>query len=169
MKPIRKILLLLTMFSSFGFAAYSQTKEQKKAKAIADTKALVDSKKFRFIAQFAQPMGGRNIQLTSEYDVQIKNDTMIVFLPYYGRDYVAPMDPSQGGIKFTSTDFTYTKSARKKGGWQISIVPKNQDVRQMYLTVSDEGYSSLQVTSNNRQAISFNGIVDKLRESKKKK
>lgn len=81
-------------------------------------------------------------------------------MPYFGRAFVAPMNPSEGGIRFTSTDFNYTVKDRKKGGWDIAILPKDaKDVRQMLLSVTESGYGSLQVISNNRQQISYNGYL----------
>jgi hypothetical protein len=42
------------------------------------------------------------------------------------------------------------------------ITPKdNRDVRQMNFTISASGYATLQVSSNNRQSISYNGYISK--------
>ena len=47
--------------------------------------------------------------------------------------------------------------------------PKNDnDVRELYLTAFTNGNASLQVTSNNRQNISFNGYIEKGKEAEKK-
>ncbi|MBS1567683.1 MAG: DUF4251 domain-containing protein, partial [Bacteroidetes bacterium] len=73
------------------------------------------------------------------------------------------------GIQFTTTSFEYTVTPRKKSGWDISIKPKeNRDVVQMNLSISETGYASLQVTSNSRQAISYNGYITAVKEKKKK-
>jgi hypothetical protein len=106
-------------------------------------------------------LGGRFRQLnTSEYDLRIAGDSVISYLPYFGRAYSAPLDPSKSGIQFTSTNFKYEQSPRKKGGWNILIEPKDaNDVRQLTLLVTESGSASLQVISNNRQSISFNGYV----------
>jgi hypothetical protein len=102
------------------------------------------------------------VQLTSDYSLTVRKDSVISYLPYFGRAYTAPIGKTSGGIEFTSTDFVYTSKQNKKGGWQIEIKPNDEtDVRQMLLTVSKNGYGSLSVTSNNRQAISFNGYIDK--------
>ena len=98
--------------------------------------------------------------LTSVYDLKVSSDTVVSDLPYYGRAFVAPIDPAEGGIHFTSTQFTYTIKEKKKGGWDVSIVPKDiHDVREMQLSVSEAGYATLQVTSNNRQLITFTGYL----------
>ena len=131
---------------------------------------LVQDKNYVFRAQSANPTGGRTRQLTSEYDLQIRKDTVITFLPYFGRSFSAPIDPSKGGLDFTSTDFEYTETPTRKNGWNISIKPKDaNDVQEMILSVSESGYGTLMVRSNQRQAISFYGFIDKPREPRKKK
>jgi hypothetical protein len=105
-------------------------------------------------------MVGRSRQLTSDYDVKVAKDSIISYLPYFGRAYTAPLDPTRGGIQFKSKDFEYTISNKRKGGWDILIKPKDvDDVRQLSLMISEDGYGSLQVLSNNRQPIIFNGYV----------
>lgn len=129
---------------------------------------LISGKNYIFRAQQAMPTGGRTRQLTSEYDLQIKPDTVISFLPYFGRAFNAPIDPSKGGIDFTSTDFTYNESPAKKGGWTINIKPKDAtDVQEMVLSVSESGYGTLMVRSNNRQQISYYGVIEKQRPARK--
>jgi hypothetical protein len=134
----------------------AQDKEDKNA----ILKKAIEAKSYVFVAQTVQPTSGRLRQLTSTYRLEVKVDTVIADLPYFGRAYTAPIDPSKGGINFTSTDFEYTNTPRKKGGWSILIKPKeNVDARQLILDISANGYANLQVISNNRQAISFSGYV----------
>jgi hypothetical protein len=120
----------------------------------------LDSKNFVFKAQSVSPTGGSVRQLNTDYDVRVSGDTVHTFLPYFGRSYSAPLGSNEGGIKFTSTDFDYELKERKKDRVEVLIRPKDaKDVRQMLLSVSKNGYASLQVLSNNRQPISFNGYV----------
>ena len=85
---------------------------------------------------------------------------MISNLPYYGRAYSASINPSENGLNFTSTNFDYTVTPRKKGGWEVLIKPKDaNDVREMTFTIFENGTASLYVTSNNRESISFNGYI----------
>lgn len=153
------------MMAMIGLSiVYGQEANASKTGKKASVKEYIDGRNFVFKAQSAMPVGGRTIQLTSEYDLRVNGDTLIVYLPYYGRAYVAPMDPSKGGINFTSTSFDYTVSQGKKGNINIAITPKdNRDVRQMFISTSESGYASLQVTSNNRQAILFNGYIEEKR------
>jgi hypothetical protein len=116
----------------------------------------------------ANPQTGSTRQLSPDYDLTITKDTIISYLPYFGRAYVAPVDPAQGGIKFTSTNFEY-KQAKDNKAWQITIKPKDTpDVHQLYLSIFDNGYATLQVISTNRQGISFNGYIEEGKVKEKK-
>ena len=121
---------------------------------------LLESKKYTFTAQFAQPLAGRQITLTSSYTLTLTNDSLICSLPYYGRAFVAPMNPAEGGLNFTSNHFDYKVMLGKHGRSTVSIkINDRSAVNQMYLTVSKNGYASLQVTPVNRQSISYYGSV----------
>ncbi|SFD90551.1 protein of unknown function [Chitinophaga sp. CF118] len=161
MKRLQKIstgLITLILLSSSGL--HAQKKDDLKKEAIEQ---MVTSHNYVFKAQTVLPTGAvPNRQLTAEYDLQVSPDTIICYLPYFGRAYTAPMDPTKGGIKFTSTKFDYKETQRKKGGWDILIKPHDtQDASQLSLSISSTGYASLQVISNNRQPISFSGYIDK--------
>jgi hypothetical protein len=134
-----------------------QTKQQKKQDEI---KQKVESQHYAFIAQTAIPMGMRIRQLSTDYEFKVGKDTLEAYLPYYGRAYSATIGTSDGGINFKTTDFTYKSTPTKKGGWNITITPKNAgDTRQVTLNITSTGYASLQVNSNNKQSISFNGYI----------
>ncbi|HEY6978149.1 MAG TPA: DUF4251 domain-containing protein [Chitinophagaceae bacterium] len=147
--------------------AQDSAKDSKASKELS-VKNMVDNRNYVFVAQIALPVTGGMKQLTSYYDLQVSKDTIVSALPYFGRAYTAPIDPSEGGINFTSTNFDYTTTVRKKGGWDVLIKPKDgKDVQQLFLTISENGYAVLQVASNNRQAISFNGYITERKQKRK--
>ena len=147
--------------------AQDSTKENKTSKE-SSVKNILDGRSYVFIPQTMLPLSGRARQLTSYYDFDVSKETIVSSLPYIGRAYTAPIDPSEGGIDFTSTNFEYTTTERKKGGWDVSIKPKDaKDVQQLFLTISEKGYATLQVTSNSRQGISFNGYITERSQKRK--
>ena len=152
---IAAILLIVSV-------SFVQCSSSKKSVSLtgSDVSEMVNSKNFTFVAEQVNPLRGRSRQLTSEYDVTLKNDSLVSYLPYFGRAYQAPMDPSQGGIQFTSTNFSYAANPNKKGGWMVNIIPKDyQPVQQMTFTIFENGNASLNVTSTSKDPISFNGHV----------
>ncbi|BAV07207.1 protein of unknown function [Filimonas lacunae] len=158
---------LLMALPGARIIAQDSGKTSKKTASQTELAANIHSRTYLFQAQSATPMSGRVIQLTGGYEVKVKNDTVVVYLPYYGRAFQAPLDPTKGPLDFTSTQFKYTLTERKKGGWNILITPSDGgDVRQLSFTVSENGYTSLQVTSNNRQPISFYGTLGAIKKRK---
>lgn len=157
MHKLKNILIrsLLTILIAGSFSTV--THAQKLDKAVVQN--FIKAKEFVFKAQTVLPMTGMSRQLTSEYDVKFLGDSIVAYLPYFGRAYSAGYGEG-GGIDFTSTKFDYKVKQRRKGGWDITIKPQDaKDVQQLNFTVSEDGYASLQVTGNNRQAISYNGYI----------
>ncbi|KIA95504.1 hypothetical protein OC25_06620 [Pedobacter kyungheensis] len=170
-------LILSLAFISFATQLFAQTNKE-------TTSRIVGDKNYIFVANTAIPManndinkvlmmmpggqGGSSINLSgSQYDVKVTKDSVVAYLPYYGRAFSAPMDPTQGGIKFTSKDFSYTETKNKRGAYTIQINTKDVS-RENYrftINISTNGYASLTATSVNKQPILFNGYLD---EPKKK-
>lgn len=126
----------------------------------SNLRAAIESKNYVFTAQSVTPQRGRLRQLTTEYDLVVRPDSIIAFLPYFGRAFSAPFDPSEAGIKFTSTEFDYSEKPGKKNATRVTIVPKDgKDANQLYLEIFENGRAFLRVNSNNRQSISYDGWV----------
>lgn len=156
MKTVFSLAFILLALAA-GTACSSSSQAQD---GNANYESIIGSKNYTFIAQSVTPLGGRNRQLTSDYDLRVLGDSVVSYLPYFGRAYSAPVNPNEGGIQFTSTQFEYQTVPRSKGGWIITIKPTDaKDVREMNLTVTSKGYATLNVISNNRQSISYNGYV----------
>ena len=153
--------VLLGVFAVFSFnALQAQSEKERKVKEEMEIKASITAQNYIFKAQTLLPMNGGTRYLNGDYDLSVSVDKIVSFLPYMGRIYTAPIDPANGPLRFTSTDFTYAIQTKKKGGWDISIKPKDvRSVREFNLHVSDNGYATLQVSGNDRQPVTFYGYV----------
>jgi hypothetical protein len=154
---LKQALLVLMVVFAGACSVHTQTSDAGQDNIMN----MINARRYTFKAQNAIPQRGSTVFLTGEYDLKVSKDTIIAFLPYYGQAYSAPMDPSKGGIKFTSTDFTYT-TEKKKRGWDVTITPKDvrdSDIRYLVLSISNDGYGSLRVFSNNRDGITFSGQI----------
>lgn len=150
----------------------------------ATTIKVLQNQDFIFQATSAMPManndvtrvlnrmnnsgGGGTINLNgSQYDLTIKKDSITAYLPYYGRAYTATMNPDDSGTKFKSKKFNYTSVKKKKGGWTITIEPKDvKDSQKLTLDVSENGYATLYVNNINRQPISYYGYISEPKKAK---
>ena len=161
--PLCLIVLASLQCSTAQQAASSSTPEK--------IKQLIENRNYVFEVRTVLPMSGRTRQVAGDgYDLVVSPDTVNSYLPYFGRAYSAPMNPSDGGFQFISQQFEYSSTPGNKGGWDIVIKPQDvRDVQQFSLSVSENGYASLQVTSTNRQPISYNGIITEKRPRKNRK
>ena len=162
---MRNILILLCLFTGMLTAqgANSSNKKQMKLEKEKEIRELIESGNFRFLANSANPMSGRSINLTSNYDLKIYNDTIETWLPFFGRAYSVDYG-GDGGIKFKEQAVTIDKkfNSRKKI-YEYSIVVKtSQDKYTINLSTGLNGYGNLYVRSQNRQPISFYGTIEAL-------
>ena len=154
-----KIFLVSTLAISMTASAQSGDKASEKAAAI---KALVESRNYVFKPQTALPLRGHTRQLNYDYQLAVSTKSIVSYLPYYGRAYApVPIDPTKSPMDFTSQSFDYTLTPRGKGGWDVTIKPKDlkEYIQQLYMTITTDGYASLRIISTNRDAISYYGSI----------
>lgn len=169
MKTLKNMLLIAGLFTAVQVSAQTDK---------ATTIRLVEGKNFIFNATSAQPMNsveisaifskipgamaGASVPLRSDvYQLNVSNDNVEAYLPYYGRSYNAPKTSNEAGIKFNTKEFSYKADKKKKGSYVVTIKPADTkgDVQSMTLHISEKGYASLSVISNNRQTISYSGFI----------
>lgn len=160
MKPslLHSLIILLSILLGVTACGTAQTAAEKETMA-SEVRQRVSDADFTFKATYAYPTGYRQIYLSPFYDVKVSPDTVRVYLPYYGRAYVAPIHPDEGGIKFISTDFDYQLyPGKKKGNWRVAVRTKDTG-REITLNfdIWENGTVRLHVSDPNRQSISFNG------------
>jgi hypothetical protein len=175
MKSLTKILSIILSFGALQLSAQTDK---------ATIEKVVRAQNFVFNATTAIPMAdnalnqvlnsypnSRNNLLNlggSQYDVRVTKDSVVAYLPYFGRTFTPSMDPNDAGTRFKSKDFKYD-AVKKKNSWIITIVPNDvKEHQKLVFNVSQKGYASLSVTNINRQPISFNGNISEPREKKKK-
>lgn len=136
--------------------------------------SLLNSRQFSFQAQRVQPMdasvnrvmtnlpNGSSAQLYSlsyGYGLEVNNNNLSVYLPYFGQSYRPTFGQRDGGIKFDSTDFEYRMVSTKRG-YQITLVPhNNQEVQTIYMDVSNSGSASVNINLTNKSSITYLGYL----------
>ena len=174
MKPLTRILTII-----FAFGAVQASAQTDKE----TTERIVKQQNFVFNAVTAIPMAdnalnqvlnqypnSRNNLLNlsgQQYDVRVTKDSVVAYLPFYGRSFTPSYDPNDSGTKFKSKDFKYNAEKKKKN-WVITIEPNDvRDHQKLVFNISEKGYASLSVQNVNRQPMSFNGNLSEPKEKKK--
>ena len=159
----RSVSLLLAAFLLPLFLSNCSSSKNVSALSHDEVQGMVNSSQFTFVADRLTPLRGTTRFLTNYYYLTVNKDKLNSFLPFLGRIYHPLLDPSEGPLRFTSTRFTYTVTPKSKNGWEVMIKPSDyQNVEQMEFDIFDNGTANLNVTSTDRDDISFSGRIEKL-------
>lgn len=141
-----------------------ELKAEKKQQQIEEVKMLLNEKTFVFDALHVNPLSGGTINLTSNYDVKIKNDSLFSHLPYYGRAYSVNYG-GESPMIFDLPIEKYSMEPGKKGIYMVKAEVKNKmDNVEFTFHIAETGSATLTVLSNNRQSISYFGNIAKIEE-----
>lgn len=158
----RFILFIITTLSILLLSCGTTKSALEKAEKAQLLDEKFENLDFKFMADYAYPQSFQPVYLSTHYDVTVSPDTVTAYLPYYGRAYRAPMNSSEGGIKFESTDFeSEVEKGRKDGEWLVTI--RTLDTSRpftLYFHLWNNGTGRLDVNDQDRQSISFKGTID---------
>lgn len=96
MKKKKQIFMLLLALLVGLPTLSAQSKQEKKEQKKEAVKKLIASENYKIDVRTAMPMRGRSIPLTSPYSLEIRNDSVISYLPYFGRAYSIPYGGGDG-------------------------------------------------------------------------
>ena len=162
MRNMKKILLIIT--AAVIMAACATTDKQKgydkkKEKAEMIDKA-VSNRDFKISVRTAYPNRGRSVPLTTDFELRVKGDSVMSYLPYFGRAYNIPYGGGQG-LNFSAvmSDFKITQPKRDKKHIEFNV-KNDEDTYKFYIDVFDNGKAAINVIPQQRESISFNGDVE---------
>lgn len=159
MKTSKLILLSLICMLAIQPAS-AQSRSERRARIEREVKKAVDSKQYKINVNHMLPMKGSSRSLTSNYSVEIRNDSVFSYLPYFGEAYNIPYGGGKGLI-FNAPISQYQTKHLKKGKVQIDFKVNNEEDKYGYsLTIYPNGSTSIHIQPTNRQAISFTGDMD---------
>ncbi len=154
MKALR-IFSAVVVFFIFG-NVFAQNETEKEQTSI---ETLLNSKNFEFIANTAIPLSGPTKNLVgSNYSITFTPEMAISNMPFYGRAYSGMALGRDKGMRFKGKPENFT--IEKTGEYQVSTtVNTENDTYEISLSVSDSGYATLTISSNDRGTISYQGEV----------
>lgn len=156
--------LLALVVLAAGCGALHQKNSARKAETTRVATLVqqqLDARKFEVEIAFMNPLGGPGRSVSgSGYSLTVEGDKINSHLPYQGTAYAVPYG---GGKVLTFEDDIdkYSESKGKDGSRVIEITTDNdEDVVEFRLTVFENGRVDLQVSSRNRESISYNGQLN---------
>lgn len=159
MKTSKPILLGL-IFLIAAMPATAQSRSEKKARIERIVRDAIDSKAYKIDVNRMQPMRGGSRALTADYSLEVGNDSVHSYLPYFGVGYNIPYGGGKG-LVFSEPITDYKVKELKKGGVQIDFKARSEGDNYEYsLTIFPNGSTAIHVRASNRQSISYTGDMD---------
>lgn len=160
---ILSLQIIVLLVVSPVFAQEKSKKELKEEEMLQKQEqiaTLVNSKDFIFVANYATPIGGGQVNLTSNPNyVKFNPELFDGYMPFFGTAQAGIGYSGDVGIKFRDKPDYYTIEKKKKN-FQIDAGVKGvNDVYRLSLSVSFSGMSTLTILSNNRSTISYQGVI----------
>lgn len=165
MKNVRLFFLIGIVLMIGGQSLYSQNKKERKEQKAKEIKEMIEGGRFTIEVDRALPMGGRSVNLTTPYSLEMRGDSAISYLPYFGRAYSLPYGGGDG-MRFEESITDYQSTFDKKGTARIKFVARTkEDTFHFDVKVFSNASATIGVTSANRQNITYQGELAPKKEN----
>ena len=158
-----KILLLLVVISVAVLLPGCATSEEKAAQMAelsANVTNALNNRDYKIAIDRMYPMRGSSRYVSFGYSVEVRNDTLISYLPYFGRAYNVPYGGGKG-LNFTAPIESYQEFMKRNGLRLIEIGVSNEEDTYFYtIEVFDNGSSTIDVRARQRERISYSGNIE---------
>ena len=157
--------VLLTAMVLNGCAT-SKEKAARKTEQAAKVKAALAERHYKIVvnsmADLSRTDEQRSPQLKSNFRLEVRNDSLISFLPQYGYNQIlSEAGVGWRGLRLYEPISSYQEVLTKKGKRHIEIsVEKDSDTLLYVIEVSAKGHSNISVRSHRRERMSFSGHME---------
>ena len=143
-------------------ACSTLTPEEKEARKVARAqaveKALAD-RHYSIDVQMMYPQRGPAKNISGNYSLEVKGDTLVSYLPYFGRAFQVPYGGGKG-LDFIAVIGEYSAVKDAKGQTLVTIKVTNEEDTYLYqLGIFDNGSTTIDVQPTQREPISFSGMM----------
>lgn len=153
-------MLIFLAVITWSSCATSEEKAAQMAELSAHVTRALNNREYQIAIDRMYPMRGSSRHVSFGYSVEVRNDTLISYLPYFGRAYNVPYGGGKG-LNFTAPIESYQEYMKKNGLRHIEIGLSNEEDTYLYtIEVFDNGNSSVEVRARQRERISYSGNVE---------
>ena len=160
-KWILPLLAVALTVSSCGVLS-GETREERARREAREARMVeenIQAGDFTIDIDRMYPVRGSS-QHVSNYSLSVKDGVLNSHLPYIGQAWRVPYGGGHA-LNFKAPVGTYNVFRTQDGGYEIRILVKTDEDQHVYtLTIFNNGRTSLDVQSQNRERISFSGVMD---------
>ena len=151
---------VVSSIALFASCATSEERAAQRAEQSANVTAALNNRDYKIMIDRMYPMRGSSRSVTYGYSVEVRNDSLISYLPYFGRAYNVPYGGGKG-LNFSAPIGNYQEFMKRNGMRHIEIGVTNEEDTYLYtIEVFDNGNSSVEVRARQRERISYSGVME---------
>lgn len=159
-KLLFSILLVSSACAMLSGCASAEERAARAAEQAAKVTKALEARDYKIAVNRMYPMKGSSRSVSYGYSVEVRNDSLISYLPYFGGAYNVPYGGGKG-LNFSERIGSYRENQKNNGERQIEINVTNEEDTYIYLIkVFSNGNSSIDVTSRQRDHISYSGELE---------
>lgn len=165
----KRLNRVLTVVLTWGFAlltvvvlegcATTAERAAKAAEVAERVNVALTERNYKIGIDRMYPMRGTPKNVSFNYSVEVRNDSLFSYLPYFGRAYQVPYGGGKG-LDFSERIGNYRETQVKKDHRHIEIDVKNEEDTYLYIIdVFDNGNAQIDVQAIQREHISYSGEI----------
>ena len=161
MKRVFRLLVfsIVTVIMLIGCAT-SEEKAAQMAELSANVTKALNSRDYKIFIDRMYPLRGGSKHVSFGYSVEVRNDSLFSYLPYFGRAFNVPYGGGKG-LNFSAPIGSYQEYMKRNGQRHIQIGVTNDEDTYFYtIEVFDNGNASVDVRARQRERISYSGNLD---------
>lgn len=160
---MKKVLaILMAGFGLMGLSGCATSAERaaRQAEQAKKVTAALNERHYKIDVDNMYPLRGQARVVSFGYSVEVRNDSLFSYLPYFGRAYGVPYGGGKG-LNFSAPIRSYQEQQMKQGVRRVEIGVTNEKDTYLYsIEVFDSGRASVDVQARQRDRISYTGEMD---------
>lgn len=154
------ILFAITLLVAACNSLSSAERAERDAKIAQSVEKALAERRYTVSINTVYPRSGRVVNVSPDYSLEVKGDTLVSYLPYFGRAYNVPYGGGKG-YNFTAPITDYQATKNRKGNTRITFRTYNEeDVITFMLDIFPNGNATIDVTAREREPISYSGQME---------
>ena len=156
-KGLLSLAVVLLAVMVLEGCATAEDRAARAAEHAARVKVALKERHYKISVDHMYPMKGGSKSVSPSYSVEVRNDSLFSYLPFFGRAYQVPYGGGKG-LNFSERIGSYRESLVKNGRRHIEINVRNDEDSYLYvIEVFDNGNSDIEVQAQQRERISYSG------------
>lgn len=158
MKKILTVFALATLTACSSLTPAEKAAEE--AKIASQVENALTERHYKITINRMNPRRGPSVSVSNDFSLEVKGDTLISYLPYFGRAYSIPYGGGKG-LNFTAPIKDYQEEKGHKDGTLIRMTVDNEeDLLTFNIEVFSNGNTTIDLTMRDKESISYSGEMD---------